>query len=63
VIHSSAGIDHDDESSLGGGAARADDQHIGYNTTLPNQCSSLIDATCVPADIRLPTDLSLLNEA
>lgn len=23
----------------------------------------LIDATCVPADIRYPTDLSLLNEA
>ena len=23
----------------------------------------LIDATCVPADIRQPTDLSLLNEA
>ena len=23
----------------------------------------MIDATCVPADIRYPTDLSLLNEA
>ena len=28
-----------------------------------NQGSLLIDATCVPADIRYPTDLSLLNEA
>jgi hypothetical protein len=32
-------------------------------TTRPNQGSLLIDATCVPADIRYPTDLSLLNEA
>lgn len=28
-----------------------------------NQGSLLIDATCVPADVRYPTDLSLLNEA
>jgi transposase, IS5 family len=28
-----------------------------------NQGTLLIDATCVPADIRYPTDLSLLNEA
>ena len=63
VIHSSAGTDHDDDSSHGGGAARADDQQIGSDTTRPNQGSLLIDATCVPADIRHPTDLSLLNEA
>nr|ABD96335.1 putative transposase [uncultured marine type-A Synechococcus GOM 3O12] len=36
---------------------------MGSNTTRPNQGSLLIDATCVPADIRHPTDLSLLNEA
>ena len=29
----------------------------------PNQGTLLIDATCIPADIRYPTDLSLLNEA
>jgi len=29
----------------------------------PNQGSLLIVATCVPADIRHPTNLSLLNEA
>lgn len=29
----------------------------------PNQGKLLLDATCVPMDIRYPTDLSLLNEA
>jgi hypothetical protein len=28
-----------------------------------NKGTLLIDATCAPADIRYPTDLSLLNEA
>ena len=63
VIRSSAVDDHDDDSSHGGGAARAADQQIGSDTTQPNQGSLLIDATCVPVDIRYPTDLSLLNEA
>ncbi len=38
----------------------------GYtHTTLPtkNQGKLLLDATCAPADIRYPTDVSLLNEA
>ena len=63
VIRSAAATDHDDDSSHGGGTARPADQQIGSNTTRPNQGSLLIDATCVPADIRHPTDLSLLNEA
>jgi hypothetical protein len=63
VIYSSAATDHDNDSSHGGGAACPADQQIGSNTTRPNQGSLLIDATCIPADIRRPTDLSLLNEA
>jgi hypothetical protein len=35
----------------------------GSDKACSNQGSLLIDATCVPADIRYPTDLSLLNEA
>lgn len=35
----------------------------GSDNACSNQGSLLIDATCVPADIRYPTDLSLLNEA
>ncbi|MCY0896763.1 MAG: hypothetical protein OWS03_10835 [Alicyclobacillaceae bacterium] len=30
---------------------------------MPRQGKQLLDATCVPADIACPTDLSLLNEA
>lgn len=65
MIRSSAADDHDDDedSSDGSGTARAVDQQIGSDKTRPNQGSLLIDATCVPADSRHPTDLSLLNEA
>lgn len=63
VIHSAASTNQDDDNSHGGGAACPADQQIGSKTTQSNQVSLLIDATCVPADIRHPTDLSLLNEA
>jgi transposase, IS5 family len=63
VIRSAESTDHDDDSEHGGGAARPVDQQIGSNTARPNQGSLLIDSTCVPADIRHPTDLPLLNEA
>jgi IS5 family transposase len=62
VIRSSAADDHDDDGD-GGATASAADQQIGAATIQPNQGSLLIDATCAPADIRHPTDLSLLNEA
>jgi len=62
VIDSSGADDHDDRSN-GGAAATAADQQVGAIPNQPNQGSLLIDATCVPADIRHPTDLSLLNEA
>lgn len=29
----------------------------------PNRGNLLLDATCVPADIRFPTDLGVLNES
>jgi transposase, IS5 family len=35
----------------------------GSDKAPSNQGTLLIDATCIPADIRYPTDLSLLNEA
>jgi transposase, IS5 family len=63
VIRPAASTDHNDDSSHGGGAARPADQQIGSKTTPHNQGSLLIDATCAPADIGHPTDLSLLNEA
>jgi transposase, IS5 family len=63
VIRSSEADEHDDDDSTdGGGSSSAVEQKTGFKTTRPNQGSLLIDATCVPADIRHPTDLSLLNE-
>lgn len=52
LIRSSAPDEHDDDNSDGGGTASAADQQIGATTTQPNQGALLIDATCVPADIR-----------
>jgi len=63
VIRSSAANERDDGGNQGGGDAPPAHQEIGSKATQPNQGSLLIDATCVPADIRHPTDLSLLNEA
>ena len=63
MIRSAAVDEHDDhDSSDGGGAGSAANQKVESKTPQPNQGSLLIDATCVPADIRHPTDLSLLNE-
>jgi len=53
----------DDNGTGGGGSADPATQSKSSSQTQPNQGSLLIDATCVPVDIRHPTDLSLLNEA
>lgn len=50
--------DDDEPPAAGGGAGRADP-----GETKENRGKLVMDATCVPADIRYPTDLSLLNEA
>jgi hypothetical protein len=63
VIRSSEADEHDDDDSTDGGESRsAVEQKTGFKATRLNQGSLLIDETCVPADIRHPTDLSLLNE-
>jgi hypothetical protein len=62
VIQSTASQDdHDDDP--GSGADNCGDQEDSTPEATGNQGSLLIDATCTPADIRYPTDLSLLNEA
>jgi hypothetical protein len=63
VICSSAANDHDDDGSNGGEATRPVDHQIGSNTTRPNQGSWLINAICVPVEMRYHADLYLLNEA
>ena len=63
VIRSSAANDHGEDDSREGAGNRKADQQITSETKREHQGSLLIDATCVPADIRYPTDLSLLNQA
>ena len=43
--------------------ATKDDDHDPPGSDGGNQGQLILDATCSPADIRYPTDLSLLNEA
>ena len=62
IRSSAADEDDNDDSNDGGGSSSAVEQKIGFKMTRPNQGSLLIDATCVPSELRHPTDLSLLNE-
>ena len=56
-----------DDDELGGSSHGSDDAaHTDGRESEqepPNSGSLLMDASCTPADIRYPTDLSLLNEA
>ena len=64
VIRSSDSQDPgDDNGTGGGGSTNPPSQPKPSSQQQPKQGSLLIDATCVPVDIRHPTDLSLLNEA
>jgi len=61
VIRSSVADEHDNhDSSDGSGTNGAADQKKRSKTIQPNQGTLLIEAIRVPADIRHPTDLSLL---
>ncbi|WP_419670144.1 IS5 family transposase [Alicyclobacillus macrosporangiidus] len=60
--------DHADSDDQDGGSGSEADTHAtevrAENTQeVGNQGKLLLDATCAPADIAYPTDLSLLNEA
>jgi hypothetical protein len=59
----SAESQNDDDGDQGSGSANSGNQQAPASQGSTNQGSLLIDATCAPADIRYPTDLSLLNEA
>ena len=63
MIRSSASTQYGVDSIHEGGLARSDDQQIRSDKTRHNQGSLLIDAECIPAAIRYPSDVSLLNEA
>jgi len=45
------------------GRGRTNRKKIEEKVITENKGKLILDATCAPADIRYPTDLSLLNEA
>jgi len=61
--------DHDDDSGAGNGPPHTDNRDGTDDTPQHSQLQSLnqgkllLDATCAPADIAYPTDLSLLSDA
>ncbi len=63
MIRSSSGKAHDDENSKHRGRIGCIvAKRIGCDKSQLTQRSLLIDATCVPTDIRHPIDLLLFNE-
>ena len=63
VIRSAESLDDEDDGNDSGLPSSDQAEQPGSDKASSNQGTLLIDATCVPADIRYPTDLSLLNEA
>src|SRR6056297_4237069 len=55
--------DSDDDANASNTDNNTHTVETTHETDKPNQGKLLLDATCVPMDIRYPTDLSLLNEA
>jgi hypothetical protein len=55
--------DSDDDANASQTDNNAHTLETTNETDKPNRGKLLLDATCVPSDIRFPTDLSLLNEA
>jgi hypothetical protein len=62
LLPSAESLDDDDGDQCSE-SANSGNQQAPTSKESTNQGSLLIDATCIPADIRHPTDLSLLSEA
>jgi transposase, IS5 family len=63
VIRSAESEDDENDNSDSGVPSSDQPAQAGSDKASSIQGTPLIDATCVPADIRYPTVLSLLNEA
>jgi transposase, IS5 family len=53
----------EDPATASSESAPESDRHDDDESPTPNQGQLILDATCAPADIRYPSDLSILNEA
>lgn len=52
-----------EDNNLFDDSAKTDKNTDAENNNTTNKGTMILDATCVPSDIRFPTDVSLLNEA
>ena len=57
------GKKNDSDDNNGGDAGNGARVDLSEEAATENKGTMIVDATCVPSDIRYPTDVSLLNEA
>lgn len=53
--------DHHDDDSGAGSDSNGEESGSDENTKVKSKGTLILDATCAPADIKFPTDISLLN--
>jgi len=53
--------DHHDDDSGAGSDSNGEESGSDENTEVKSKGTLILDATCAPADIKFPTDISLLN--
>jgi transposase, IS5 family len=63
AVPQSAMPEEKDEPSSGKASTDSAAPGVSDSAEQPNRGKLIVDATCAPADIRYPTDVSLLNEA
>jgi len=63
IITKATGCDEDNDSGNSNNDNDVMNRNGDNEQSAPNQGKMIVDATCTPADIAYPTDLSLLNEA
>lgn len=62
-ITAQSNFDGDDDGDLTGGNTKEDEESKADSTEKKeNEGTLILDATCVPSDIKYPTDISLLNQ-
>ena len=63
IIGRKAEQDRNDDDDTSGPGSQAEENRGGESAAEENKGTMILDATCVPQNIRFPTDASLLNEA
>lgn len=62
IIERQRDDNNDDDDNSPNGSSKADENIDTVKTEKANNGTLILDATCIPSDIRYPTDVSLLNQ-